>query len=69
MENDNKKENEQKQKKKHSKLCSKINNIKKEYLIEEKNDNELNMNKNKNNMFEKLNTINNLKFNICKYFY
>ena len=36
MENDNKKENEQKQKKKHSKLCS---------------------------------TINNLKFNICKYFY
>ena len=47
MENDNKKENEQKQKKKHSKLCSTINNIKKEYLIEEKNDNELNMNKNK----------------------
>ena len=64
MENNNKKENTNKQKKL-SELSSTINKLREEYLNEEIIDNELK--KNLNNKCKNFNTMNNSEFNYCKY--
>ena len=64
MENNNKKENTNKQKKL-SVLSSTINKLREEYLNEEIIDNELK--KNLNNKCKNFNTMNNSEFNYCKY--
>ena len=64
MENNNKKENTNKQKKL-SALSSTINKSREEYLNEEIIDNELK--KNLNNKCKNFNTMNNSEFNYCKY--
>ncbi len=64
MENNNKKENTNKQKKL-SALSSTINKLREEYLNEEIIDNELK--KNLNNKCKNFNTMNNSEFNYCKY--